>query len=80
MVQCVVAGRADWKHVFCIPGFENMSSKDGSNRIKETQCAVKMEWKYLYLFFFGFIIFYFLFLFFIIFYVLNWVVVFRITK
>ena len=29
--------RADWKHIFCIPGFENVSSGDGSDRIKETQ-------------------------------------------
>ena len=57
--------RAGWKHIFCIPGFENVSPGNGSDWVKETHCAVKAEWKFI---FFGFMIFYILFCFSLYFY------------
>ena len=66
--------RADWKDIFCILGFENVSPGDGSDWVKETQCAVKAEWKFIFLWFYDILFFVLLF---IIFYVLNF---FRITK
>ena len=59
-------------NIFCIPGFENVSPEDGSDWVKETHCALKAEWKFIFLWFYEF-----LFLLFIIFYVLNF---FRIAK
>ena len=35
--------RAGWKHIFCIPGFENVSPRDGSDCIKETHFVVNAE-------------------------------------
>ena len=34
--------RAGWKHVFCMPGFENVSPEDRSDWVKETHCVVKV--------------------------------------
>ena len=66
--------RADWKHIFCILGFENVSPGDGSDWVKERHCAVKAEWKFIFLWFYDILFFVLLF---IIFYVLNF---FRTTK
>ena len=60
--------RAGWKHIFCIPGFENVSHGEGSDWMKETHYAVKAEWKFISLWFYDFLFFTLLFL---IFYVLN---------
>ena len=62
------------KHIFCIPGFENVRSGDGSDWVKETHCVVKAEWKYIFLWFYDFLFFILLF---VIFFVLNF---FRIAK
>ena len=59
---------AGWKHIFCIPSFENVSPGEGSDWVKETYCAVKVGWKLIFLWFYNF---YLLFLLFIIFYVLD---------
>ena len=59
---------AGWKHILCIPSFENVSLGEGSDWVKETHCAVKVEWKLIFLWFYNF---YLLFLLFIIFYVLD---------
>ena len=53
-----VLSRAGWKHIFGIPGFENMSPGD----------VVKAEWKYIFLWFYDFLFFI---LVFIIFFLLN---------
>ena len=47
-------------NIFCIPDFENVSPGDWLDWVKQTHCAVKTEWKFI---FFGFMIFYFLFCF-----------------
>ena len=59
--------RAGWKHVFCIPGFENVSpAGERSDWVKETHCCESgME---VFLWFYDFLFFILLF---IIFYVLN---------
>ena len=53
-----VLSRAGWKHIFGIPGFENMSPGD----------VVKAEWKYIFLWIYDFLFFILLF---IIFFLLN---------
>ena len=58
-VRHKVLFRADWKHIFCIPGFENVIPWDGSDWVKETHCAVKAEWKFIFLWFYDFLFFYF---------------------
>ena len=36
--------RAGWKHIFCIPAFENVSPGEGSDWVKETHyCKSRME-------------------------------------
>ena len=60
--------RASWKHIFCIPGFENVSPGERSDWVEETHCAVKAEWKFIFVWFYSFLFFILLF---IIFYVLN---------
>ena len=55
--------RAGWKHIFCRPGFENVSPGDGSDWLKETHCVVKAEWKYIFLWFYNFFIFAFYYIF-----------------
>ena len=67
-VRYKVLFRAGWKHIFYIPGFENVSPGDGSDWVKETHCAVKVEWKFISLWSYDFLFFILLF---IIFYVLN---------
>ena len=47
---------AGWKHIFCIPCFENVIPGERSNWERETHCAEKQNGN---LFFFGFMIFYF---------------------
>ena len=37
-VRCKVLLRAGWNHMFCIPGFENVSPGEGSDWVKETHC------------------------------------------
>ena len=85
-VRRKVLFRAGWKHIFCVPRFDNVCAGEGSDWVKETHC-VKAEWKFIFLWFYDFlflfIFFYFyffyfiyllllsLFLLFIIFYVLN---------
>ena len=59
---------AGWKHIFCIPCFENVIPGERSNWVRETHCAVKAEWKFIFLWFYDFLFFILLF---IIFYVLN---------
>ena len=54
--------RAGLKHIFCIPGFENVSSREGSDWVKETHCAVKAEWKFIFLRFYDFLFFILLFI------------------
>ena len=61
-------------NIFCIPDFENMSPGDWLDWVKQTHCAVKMKWKFIFLWFHDFLLFILLF---IIFYVLNF---FRSTK
>ena len=44
--------RAGWKHIFCIPGFEHVSSGGWvrlSDWVKETHCVVKAEWKCIFI-------------------------------
>ena len=48
--------------------FENVIPGERSNWVKETHCAVKAEWKFIFLWFYDFLFFI---LPFIIFYVLN---------
>ena len=38
-VRHKVLFRAGSKHIFCIPGFENVSHGDGTNWVKETHCV-----------------------------------------
>ena len=57
-----------------MPGFENVSPGDESDWVKETHCAVKAEWKSIFLWFCDFLL---SILLFIIFYVLN---LFKIAK
>ena len=38
----MVLFKAGRKHIFCISGFENVSSGDGSDWVKERHCAVKV--------------------------------------
>ena len=55
-MRCKVLFRGGWKHIFSIPGFENVSPGEGSDWVKETHCCKKRNGN---LFFFGFMIFYF---------------------
>ena len=60
--------RASWKHIFFIPGLENVSPGGGSDcqkGVQETRCAVKAEWKYLFIWFYDFLFFILFFEFFI---------------
>ena len=61
-------------NIFCIPDFENMSPGDWLDWVKQTHCAVKTEWKFIFLWFNDFLLFILLF---IIFYVFDF---FRIAK
>ena len=61
-------------NIFCIPDFENMSPGDWLDWVKQTHCAVKTEWKFIFLWFHDFLLFILLF---IKFYVLDF---FRSTK
>ena len=38
-VRHKVLFRAIWKHIFLIPGFENVSPGDGTDWLKETHCV-----------------------------------------
>ena len=60
--------RAGWKHIFCIPDFENVKSGEGSNWVKKTHRSIKVEWKFIFPWFYNFLS---LTLLFIIFHVLN---------
>ena len=62
-VRLKVLFRAGWKHIFCIPGFENVSPGDWSDWVKETHCSVKAEWKFIFFWFCDFLFFIFLFCF-----------------
>ena len=46
--EAKVLFRAGWKHIFFIPGFENVSPGNGSDWVKETHCAVKVERKFIF--------------------------------
>ena len=61
-------------NIFCIPDCENMSPGDWLDWVKQTHCAVKMEWKFIFLWFHDLSFFILLF---IIFYVFDF---FRIAK
>ena len=58
--------RAGWKHVFYTPGFKERNLV--SDWVNEIRCAVKAEWKFIFLWFYDFLFFILLF---IVFYVLN---------
>ena len=49
--------RNGWRHIFCMPGFENVSPVDGFS----FHCVVKVEWKFIFLWFYNFLFFSFVF-------------------